>query len=84
MRKYLDLKNLGGGFLCEFQNCVYGLYSAVKHCDSIAVGLYCEKLDVWGLEWSKQNNIIALAKNDGSVGIPTSLINSILIENKAA
>lgn len=79
MKKYKELKNLGGGFLWEFQNCVNGLYSAAKYKDDIAVELYYKKLDEWELEHYKQNQIMFAASKDKSVGIPTFLINSILI-----
>ena len=78
MRLYQKIKNIGGGFSYEFINCVNGLYNAAKYRDITAVEIYYKKLDKWRLEWTKQNKIMWLGRNDGSIGIPVFTINKIL------
>lgn len=76
-RLYKNL-NIGGGLLYEFVNCCEGLIYAVKNKDTVAVKIYFEKLDFWGLEMFKQNKIVDFAKNDKTPGICSFELNKLL------
>ena len=68
MRAYQN-KNLGGGLLYEFINCCESLVIAVKNRDDVAVHLQFKKLDDWGLELYKQNQLVKMGKEDLTPGI---------------
>lgn len=78
MRKYQEIKNIGGGFTFEAMNAVTGLYVNAKHGDDEGVKYYQAKCDEWEIEWWKQNEITYLASNDLTVGVPTMALNEIL------
>ena len=78
MRKYQEIKNLGGGFTFEVMNAVTGLYTNAKYGDDQGVKYYQGKCDQWGIEMWKQNEITFLASKDKCVGVPTFALNDIM------
>ena len=80
MRKYRELKNIGGGFTFEVMNAVTGLYTSAKHSDDEGVKYYQNKCDQWEIEMWKQNDITFLASNDLTVGVPTFALNDIMLK----
>lgn len=59
----------------ETKTALEGLYVAAKHNDSLAVGIWCKKLDELGVGFRAQNYIFSEASRDFSPGIPSGKIN---------
>jgi hypothetical protein len=59
----------------ETKTALEGLYVSAKHNDSLAVAVWCKKLDEIGVGFRAQNYIFSEASRDFSPGIPSGKIN---------
>ncbi|MDD3596674.1 hypothetical protein [Sulfuricurvum sp.] len=59
----------------ETKTALEGLYVGAKHNDSLAVAVWCKKLDEMGVGFRAQNYIFSEASRDFSPGIPSGKIN---------
>jgi len=87
--KWVKNRNIGGGYMIEFINCIEGMYTIAKFnrlaktekerkCNDNAIGEYFKKLDEFELPFTVQNDILMVAYNDKTPGFPTFQIHAIL------
>lgn len=89
MMYWIKNKNLGGGYLYEFMNCIEGMYTVAKFnrlaktdkeraLNDSVIRDYLKKLDNFELPFSVKNDILMMAYDDLTPGLPTAIINKLL------